>query len=51
MTARGRLWNAWMAIRARNQGVWPDGRVMPARWEDLPRHLLYLLPVAAAFHE
>ena len=51
MTPEGRMWNAWMVRRAKQGGVWPNGVVMPARWQDLPPRLLYALAVAAAFHE
>ena len=49
MTPQGRLWNAWMAKRAERGGVYPNGKVMPARWQDLPRSQIYALAVVAAF--
>ena len=49
MTAEGRLWNTWMAMRARTWGVYPNGTLMPVRWQDLPARHLYALVVLASF--
>lgn len=49
MTPEGRLWNTWMAQRAKHGGVYPNGKVMPARWQDLSPSQLYALAVLAAF--
>ena len=49
MTPEGRLWNAWMCRRARQGGAYPDGTLMPARWQELPASQLYALVIVAAF--